>query len=184
MIKIKFVINTLNKNSTKSKLKEKQFAKKAKKAIENNDENTARVYARQSVQHKQMALKLLNLACRMEIMETNIQLQIQTSTISNDMIKIIGDLGKFCNPNMTIGNINLFESLFDDLTIASNVVSSTLDSSTASDVGASAEEDELINWAKDTHAHEQGNLPFLNLPTVNNVINNDREPFNNNQELF
>lgn len=181
LIKIKFVINTLTKNSNRSKSKEKQFVKKAKKAIDIGDENTARVYARQSIQHKQMALKLLNLACRMEMLESNIQLQVQTSNITTDMMKTINDLSTFCNPNMTMQNINMFESMFDDITIATNVVGNTLDTSLAPDIGSTKDEEELINWARDTNAHEQGKLPLLKLPSVgpSGEINMKK-----NEELF
>lgn len=183
MIKIKFVINTLNKNSNKSKLKEKQFAKKSKKAIAIGDEQTARVYARQSIQHRDMALKLLKLACRMEMFESNIQLQVQTNNITTDIAKVVGDLTMFCNPNMTLNNINMFETTFDDITIATNVVDSTLDTSLAPSVGASRDEDELINWAKDTNAHEASNLPIMNLPSVEKLIGGTNK-VHTNEELF
>jgi division protein CdvB (Snf7/Vps24/ESCRT-III family) len=185
MIKIKFVINTLNKNSVRSKSKEKLFAKKSKKAISIGDESTARVYAQQSIQHRHMALKLLKLACRMEMFESNIQLQVQSNSITTDISKVVGSLTNFCSPNMTLNNINMFESAFDDMTIASNVVSDTMDTSLAPGVGATLEEDELIDWAKDTNAHEHGNLPFMSLPSIDSLMGKGNKiPPSTNGELF
>lgn len=184
LIKLKFLINTLNKNSAKSKLKEKQFAKKTKKALAIGDENTAQVYARQSIQHKHIALKLLKLACRMEIMESNIKTHVQTNQISNDITKVLGDLTRLCSPNMTLDNINQFEQLFDDMNIATNYTADTLDKSMSEGI-SNVEENELLNWAKDSNALE-GTTTMPNasrLPNIDNLLAN-QTPKQTSNDLF
>jgi hypothetical protein len=171
LVKVKFLINTLNKNSIKSKTKEKQFAKKAKKALAIGDENTAQVYVRQSVQHKHIALKLLKLACRMEIMEANIRTHVQTNQLSNDIVKVVGDLTRLCSPNMTLDNINMFEQLFDDVTIATNYTADTLDQTMAEGT-STTEEKELMDWARDSNALEgTTSMPTMSkLPNIEQLL--------------
>lgn len=160
LIRIKFLINTLNKNSAKSKLKEKQFMKKAKKAMELGDKPTAEVYVRQSVQHRHMALKLLKLACRVEIMESQTKTHVQTNQISTEVVNVISSLTEVCNPSMTLDNINAFEQLFDDATIATNYTVDTLDGAMADGV-STTEENELMSMIDDQISLESSVLPHI-----------------------
>jgi hypothetical protein len=165
LVKVRFLINTLNKNSAKSKQKEKQFIKKAKKALANNDEGTASVYARQAIQHKSMALKLLKLACRMDIFETQVKTQIETNKMSRQLVSVIGDLTQLCGPDMTLNNINEFEKMMDDATVASNYAADVLDGSTA-DGASTAEEKEMLGMLKDSLDLEFKSTLSVDFPVI------------------
>lgn len=169
LVKVKFLVNTLNKNSQKSKTKEKQFAKKAKKALSINDEATAKVYARQSIQHKNMALKLLKLACRMDILESQIKSHVETNKISTQVVNIINDLTKLCSPTMTLSNINEFEHLMDDATVATNYTADVLDGATV-DGTSTKEEEELLEMARDDIDLQLKSSLSIDFPKLNSVI--------------
>lgn len=185
LVRVKFLINTLNKNSTKSKSKEKSFAKKAKKALANGDVKVAEVYARQSIQHKHISLKLLKLACRLEIMETNIRTHVQTNQVSNDIVRVIGDLTRLCNPTMTLDNINEFEEMMDNVTIATNYTANTLDQ-TMSEGTSTMEEKELLDWARDSNALEgTGTMPNASgLPNIDSLLSKSATKPTSNNDLF
>lgn len=148
LVRVKFLTNSLNKSSNRSKLKEKQYQKKAKKALINNDEKTAQVYARQAVQHKNMALKLVTLACRMDMFETQVKSHVDANHMSGEIVNIIGGLTQLCNHEMTMSNITKFESMMDDATVATNYTSNVLDSTMVDGV-SHVEEREMIEMMKD-----------------------------------
>lgn len=168
LVRVKFLVNTLNKNSQKSKAKEKQFQKKAKKALAINDEDTAKVYARQAIQHRAMALKLLKLACRMDILESQVKTHVETNKISEHVSNVLNDLTKLCSPNMTFGNINEFEALMDDATVVTNYTANVLDGATI-DGYSQKDEDALLELARDSLDMEMKSSLSLNFPQAPSI---------------
>lgn len=175
LVRVKFLVNTLNKNSQKSKTKEKQFQKKAKKALAINDEDTAKVYARQAIQHRAMALKLLKLACRMDILESQVKTHVETNKISEHVINVLNDLTKLCSPNMTLGNINDFEALMDDATVVTNYTANVLDGATI-DGYSQKDEDALLEMTRDSLNLEMKSSLSLNFPQVPNITKSLNTP--------
>lgn len=178
LFKIKFLCNVLKKNSVKSKAKEKQFLKKINKSVAVGDMDSAKIYAHQSVQHKALSQKFLSLACRMELLEANIQMQIQTNQMSVDTINVVGQLSMICNPTMTIENILQFEQVFDNMVVAANTVNDTVDGALTVN-STTAEEEELINCAVDLAAADQSRMPSVMLPDISKKIGSPEK-----RELF
>jgi hypothetical protein len=156
---IKFSIRIIKKLSEKSRKQEKIYIKKTRDSIDKNDMERAELFAQQSIRHKHMALRYLNTALRMEIVESMAQSAINTGHITKGVSNVINTVTKITNPEKMIGSINRFEEIFDDLSISVNMVDTALGNTAGIE---NSEASSLLTQLKE----EQSTLTVKGLPTT------------------
>jgi len=144
MYKLKFRQKMLTKMAITYKKNENAYYKKAKKVLIKGDERTAAIFARQSVQFADMALSTNKLACRIEVIESNIRLAIQSGNLSEQMFKTVGLLTVALEPSSTLTNLGTFDKAFEDIMTTSNGIADVLDAAAAPGAGAGDRERELL----------------------------------------
>lgn len=174
LFELRFKAKSLHKSADQSRRNEKKYAKKVKKAIAANDENTAKLYARQAVQHRDMALRIVSTACRLEMIESRTKLALESGDISENVRDMLKQVSYLVEPLRTMDKLEQVEGLFDDIEVATRAVEGALDNVVAPEVGAAPAENEILEWARDSLAqeHQQSNT---RLPRIlrNTEVNDD-----------
>jgi len=157
------------KTSKKASHKEKDYANKAKKALEKNDMGAAKVFVEYSVVNRKMATKLLELSCKVETLSLQIKSHSYTNTITRDIANAISVLG---TPTLSIDGISCLEQQMDDLIVSSNMVGDVVGDAIGGNNATSAEEKELMETLQDSinYVYE---LPVA--PTANSVTNSQKD---------
>lgn len=140
----------LKKQSDKSFKQQKQYEKKAREAISTGDQERAQVFAEQSIRHKGLSLRYLNLALRMEVVAAMAQSAITTGHITSGVTEILNTVTNISNPYLVSNQISQFEKVFDDLSISANVVDNTMDATAG--LVTSADASDLLNKLKEEEA--------------------------------
>lgn len=176
LVKLRFIVMSLNRASTKSKKKEKECITKSKKALEINDMGTAKVYAQYAIVNRNMALRMIELSCKVDVMMTQLQSHSFTNKISKDMMNTLSSLVMTFDPTITMDSMNNFETKMDDITIATNSMTDVLDNS-MSHHSTNADEQELLDQLQSSLSYAE-DLPIA--PTKKEIENNNK----NKEDMF
>lgn len=166
LLKITMMIRMLKRQSEKIRKQQKRYSEMAKKSISASDFERAKVYAFQSIKHKSMSLRYLNLSMRMEIVEAMAKSALDSGMVTEGVESIIKSVTKVADPTFIINGISRFEKLFDDLSISSGTMDSTLDGTGG--LMSSAENLEVENMleqlAQEAATLKDEALPVLSRP--------------------
>ena len=175
LYQLKYLVKTLYKNANTYKKKQAEYAKKMKRAIKQGDERTAKVYAKQSVNYSDMALKSTQLACRVEVVESSARDAIQSGNVSSELVNVVQSISDHISPTSVLHDMGTFEKMFEDIMVSSNTMASVMGDSTVSDIADGGRENELMEWGRDTNALEQTQSGVSSivsgLPDVDAVLN-------------
>lgn len=149
LYKLKYRQKALTKMAVGYKKQESAYYKKAKKSLVKGDERSAATYARQSVQFSDMALSTNNMACRIEIIESNIRRAIQTGRLSDQMITMTGLLTSALEPMSSVAKIGKIDRAFEDIMVSAAGIADALDASAAPVSGATDRERTLMNMMQE-----------------------------------
>ena len=149
LYKLKFRHKTLVKMAAGYKKKESEYYKKAKNSLIKGDERTATTYARQSVQFADTALRINNVACSIEIIESRVREAVQTGKINDQMIETVRLLTTQLAPTYTITNMTALDKGFEDIMVTTGVVNNVLDGIAAPTTGCSQREQTLLGMAQE-----------------------------------
>ena len=160
----------LHKNAIKMKNKHKLTVLGIKKAIKQNDDETALILADHAIQQRQLELRYTKLACKMEIVSSITQSALDTKQITTGLSSMINTVATIQEPIMIIEQIEKFETMFEDLNIRTNVIENTLSSTTALSTTASKEAITLLAQIRDSEAA----ITSFKLPTPQLESRNDK----------
>lgn len=166
---INLSIRMLKKQSDKSFKQQKQYEKKSREAISNGDMERAQVFAEQSIRHKGLSLRYLNMSLRMEVVAAMAQSAITTGHITSGVTDILNAVTSISNPYLVSTQISQFEKVFDDLSISANVVDNTMDATAG--LVTSTEASDLLNKLKEEEAMSLNNtLPSSSVSLSKNKL--------------
>jgi hypothetical protein len=155
------MIRILKKQSDKSFKQQKTYRRKAKDAVEIGDLDRASIYAQQSISHKGLSLKYLNLSLRMELVSSMAQSALATGKVTESITNILSTVTSIADPVLVARSVEKFERTFDALSITDNLLTNGLDQTTGLLVpGQTREVSELLETLRSESAlHVLRQLP-------------------------
>jgi hypothetical protein len=148
-LNIQMSIRLLKKQSDKSAKEQRLYLKKARQSIEDNELERAEIYAQQSIKHKHLSLRYLQLSLRMDIVSAMCNSALITGQITQGVSDIIGSVNAIAKPENIIHSIDVFERTFDNLSITVDCVGNTLNNTAGLD---NSEATELFSKLKEESA--------------------------------
>ena len=149
LFQLKLSAKQLVKASKKCEKEEKAEKLKAKKAIQQGNNEGARLYAGNAIRKKNEALNLLKLSSRVDTMASRVQTAITMRNTTQNMKVIVKDMDRAMN-KMDLNTMTMlmdrFESQNEQIDITTNVME---DSINTKSVGEQAQVDELLQKIAD-----------------------------------
>jgi hypothetical protein len=155
LFNIQCMIKDCNKTANRYKTSEKTYIKKAKKSLKNQDERTAKTYVVQSRQCSDLALKNVQLACNLEVVEARIKEAIKSGKINQDISKAVNLLITQLTPKYTIRSVGVMDSAFEDVSTCSETIMNAIGGVAAPSVGSCYDQDKLLGDLKEEVSQEE-----------------------------
>ncbi|ORX48605.1 putative vacuolar-protein sorting and endocytosis factor [Hesseltinella vesiculosa] len=159
LFQLKFTAKQLQKQSKRCQKEEAQEKLKVKKAIEQGNNDFARIYAQTAIRKKNEALNLLQLSSRVDAAATRVQSAITLKAVSSTMASVVKNMDKSL-ANMDLEKIGLamdrFETQVESLDAQEQTIMSV-------DTPSNEQVDALINQMMLEPQKEQANGLFAEL---------------------
>lgn len=163
MLSLNIMKRVLLKQSNKARKQQKLYYAKARESVSSNDMDRASIYASQSVKHKTLSLRYLNLSMRVEIVQAMAKSAIDSGMITDGVANVISTVTTLASPKFIVNNVDRFEQMFDDLSIASGTLEGALD--VVGGVGTHVEDRDVKGMldllANEVASNKEGAMPHL-----------------------
>lgn len=156
LFNLKFTSKQLLMNSKKSSKEETAEKAKLKRAIQQGDAETAKIYAENAIRKKNESLNYLRLAARIDSVASRVQSAINMKRVTSSMASVVKNMDKALE-SMNLEKISnimeKFESQFEDLDIQTQYTESSI-SNTNALVTPENQVYDLIHQVADEHQLE------------------------------
>lgn len=169
LFNLKFTAKQLSRQSKKAQKDEQGEKNKLKKALQQGNNDAARIYAANSIRKRNESLELLKLSSRLDAAASRVQTAVTMNQVSSSMVGVVKGMDKaMTTMNLErISNVmEKFEQQFEDLDVQTDCMQNSLASTTA--VSTPQDEvDELMMRVADENGLElQMELPGANLSSI------------------
>ena len=183
LFNIKCMVKDCNKAANRYKTSEGSYIKKAKKALKKGDERTAATYVQQSQQCSDLALKNVQLACNLEVVEARIKEALDAGKINTDISRAVQLLVYQLTPKYTLQSVSVMDKAFEDVSTCSNTIANAIGGVAAPAVGSGAAQAQLLADLKEEVAQEE-TLELSALPSLEtrlgNLVEQENKTLKNN----
>ena len=162
---IKCMVKEYNKAANRYKGSEVEYIKKAKKALKKGDDRTAATYVRQSKQCSDLALRNVELACNLEVVEARINEAISAGKINHDITNAVSLLVSKLTPKYTLNAVGVMDKNFEDVATCSNTIMGAIGGVAAPATGSAGGAAQLLADLKEEVAQE-ATLELSVLPSL------------------
>eukprot|EP01066_Platyproteum_vivax_P009107 Platyproteum_vivax@DN3980_c0_g1_i2.p1 len=130
---LKLKSKQMTRESGKCEKQEREEKMKVKKAIEKGNKDGARIFAQNAIRKKHEALNYLQLASKMDAIASRLDAAHKSQQMTKELSKAVPSLQKAMD-SLSVEEISCsmdqFESLFADLDVRAEYVTSAIDSTT------------------------------------------------------
>lgn len=133
LFNLKFAAKELERNSKRAEKQEKSEKLKAKKCIQNNQIESAKIHAENAIRQKNQAINYLRMAARVDAVASRVQTAVTTKKVTTSMggvVKAMDSAMKSMNLEKISGIMDTFEKQFEDLDVQSSYMENTMSSTT------------------------------------------------------
>ncbi|KAF9506504.1 hypothetical protein BS47DRAFT_1374112 [Hydnum rufescens UP504] len=134
LFQLKFTAKTLNRQSKKAQKDETAEKAKLKKALQQGNNDGARIYASNAIRKKNEALNLLRLSSRIDAVASRVETAVAMRQVTGNMTSVVKGMDKAMN-SMNLERISLvmdkFESQFSDLDVQTSYMEDAMSSTVA-----------------------------------------------------
>ncbi|KAI9011993.1 Snf7 family [Phycomyces nitens] len=156
LFQLKFTAKQLNKQSKKCQKDEATEKLKMKKAMQDGNTESARIYAANAIRKKNEALNLLRLSSRIDATASRVQTAITMRKVSASMANVVKGMDRAME-SMNLEKISMvmdkFESQFEDLDVQTQYMEGAM-AGTTSTMTPQSEVDSLMQQVADEHGLE------------------------------
>ena len=183
LFNMKFTVKSLNRNSKKCEKNERLQKQKLKKAIENGQIETAKVYAQNAIRERNQAVNYLQLASKIDAVAARVQTAINMGNLTKNMSHVVKGMDKVMT-SMNVESISKtmdqFEKQFEDMDVRSAYMEGTI-SNTTSISTPEEQVDELIQMVADENGLEvAGQLDSAGVVSTKLPVEKQEEKSTNN----
>jgi len=158
MINLRITSKQMQRASKKSEKSEKQAIEKLKKAIQQGNQEGAKIYGQDAIREKNQALNYLRMASRIDAVQSRIETAVRMNQITGSMEGVVQGMSKGM-ASMDVEKISKtmdkFESQFEDLDVKSQFMEGAMNATTATST-PSDQVDDLIMMVADKNNLELG----------------------------
>jgi len=134
LFQLKFTAKTLNRQSKKAQKDENSEKAKLKKALQQGNNDGARIYASNAIRKKSEALNLLRLASRIDAVASRVETAVTMRQVTGNMTNVVKGMDTAMD-TMNLERISLvmdkFESQFSDLDVQTSYMEDAMSQTTA-----------------------------------------------------
>ncbi|KAF5359059.1 hypothetical protein D9758_004793 [Tetrapyrgos nigripes] len=134
LFQLKFTAKTLNRQAKKAQKDENSEKSKLKKALQQGNNEGARIYASNAIRKKSEALNLLRLSSRIDAVASRVETAVTMRQVTGNMTSVVRGMDKAME-SMNLERISLvmdkFETQFADLDVQTSYMEDAMSSTTA-----------------------------------------------------
>ncbi|KAH9844077.1 vacuolar assembly protein DID2 [Rhodofomes roseus] len=134
LFQLKFTAKTLNRQAKKAQKDEKTEKTRLKKALQQGNNEGARIYAANAIRKKNESLNLLRLSSRIDAVASRVETAVTMRQVTGNMTSVVKGMDKAME-SMNLERISLvmdkFESQFADLDVQTSYMEETMSNTTA-----------------------------------------------------
>ncbi|KAI0700742.1 Snf7 family [Cytidiella melzeri] len=155
LFQLKFTAKTLSRQAKKAQKDENTEKARLKKALQQGNNDGARIYAANAIRKKNEALNLLRLSSRIDAVASRVETAVTMRQMTGNMASVVKGMDKAMD-SMNLERISLvmdkFESQFSDLDVQTSYMEEAMSNTTAT----SMPQDEVDTLMK--QAAEEANI--------------------------
>ncbi|KAI0306819.1 Snf7 family [Multifurca ochricompacta] len=134
LFQLKFTAKSLSRQAKKAQKDENTEKTRLKKALQQGNNDGARIYASNAIRKKSESLNLLRLASRIDAVASRVETAVTMRQVTGNMTSVVKGMDKAME-TMNLERISLvmdrFESQFSDLDVQTSYMEDTIGSTTA-----------------------------------------------------
>lgn len=169
LFQLKFTAKTLNRQAKKAQKDETAEKARLKKALQQGNNDGARIYASNAIRKKTESLNLLRLSSRIDAVASRVETAVTMRQITGNMTSVVKGMDKAME-NMNLERISLvmdkFETQFSDLDVQTSYMEDAMSSTTAVSTPQDQIEQLLRQTAEEANIELQHELASPNMVGV------------------
>jgi charged multivesicular body protein 1 len=134
LFQLKFTAKTLNKQAKKAQRDETVEKARLKKALQQGNNDGARIYASNAIRKKSESLNLLRLASRLDAVASRVETAVTMRQVTGNLTSVVKGMDRAME-TMNLEKISLvmdkFETQFSDLDVQTSYMEDAMSSTTA-----------------------------------------------------
>ncbi|OJA19315.1 hypothetical protein AZE42_00461 [Rhizopogon vesiculosus] len=134
LFQLKFTAKTLNQQAKKAQKDENAEKARLKKALQQRNNDIAKIYASNAIRKRSEALNLLRLSSRLDAVASRVDTALKMRQVTGNMTSVVKGMDRAMN-TMNLEQISLvmdkFESQFADLDVQTSYMEDAISSTTA-----------------------------------------------------
>jgi charged multivesicular body protein 1 len=168
LFQLKFTAKTLNRQAKKAQKDENAEKTRLKKALQQGNNDGARIYASNAIRKKSEALNLLRLSSRIDAVASRVETAVTMRQVTGNMTSVVKGMDKAMD-SMNLERISLvmdkFESQFSDLDVQTSYMEDAMSSTTAVSTPQDQIDSLMRQTAEEANIELQHDLASKEMPT-------------------
>ncbi|KAG6821533.1 hypothetical protein H0H93_000042 [Arthromyces matolae] len=177
LFQLKFTAKTLNRQAKKAQKDETTEKTRVKKALQQGNNDGARIYASNAIRKKSEALNLLRLSSRIDAVASRVETAVTMRQITGNMSSVVKGMDKAMD-SMNLERISLvmdkFEAQFADLDVQTSYMEDAMSSTTATATPQDQVDLLLRQTAEEANIELQHDLAAKDTNLVDNLTSQEK----------
>ncbi|KAG6880178.1 hypothetical protein C0992_004630 [Termitomyces sp. T32_za158] len=177
LFQLKFTAKTLNKQAKKAQKDENAEKIRVKKALQQGNNDGARIYASNAIRKKTESLNLLRLSSRIDAVASRVETAVTMRQITGNMSSVVKGMDKAMD-SMNLERISLvmdkFEAQFTDLDVQTSYMEDAMSSTTATATPQDQIDQLLRQTAEEADIELQHDLATKDVDLVTDFAGKDK----------
>ncbi|KAJ3799224.1 vacuolar assembly protein DID2 [Lentinula aff. detonsa] len=169
LFQLKFTAKSLNRQAKKAQKDENSEKSRLKKALQQGNNDGARIYASNAIRKKSEALNLLRLSSRIDAVASRVETAVTMRQVTGNMTSVVRGMDKAME-SMNLEKISFvmdkFESQFADLDVQTSYMEDTMSATTATSTPQDQIDQLLKQTAEEANIELQHDLAAKDLDNV------------------
>ncbi|PPQ65598.1 hypothetical protein CVT26_000547 [Gymnopilus dilepis] len=169
LFQLKFTAKTLNRQAKKAQKDENTEKARLKKALQQGNNDGARIYASNAIRKKSEALNLLRLSSRIDAVASRVETAVTMRQVTGNMTSVVRGMDKAME-SMNLERISMvmdkFESQFTDLDVQTSYMEDAMGATTAVSTPQDQIEQLMRQTAEEANIELQHDLAAKDLAEV------------------
>ncbi|TCD69868.1 Vacuolar-sorting protein SNF7 [Steccherinum ochraceum] len=169
LFQLKFTAKTLQRQAKKAQKDESAEKSRLKKALQQGNNDGARIYAANAIRKNHEALNLLRLSSRVDAVASRVETAVTMRQVTGNMTSVVKGMDKAME-SMNLDRISIvmdkFESQFADLDVQTSYMEDTMASTTATSTPQDEVEALMKQTAEEANIELQHDLASKDLASV------------------
>ncbi|KAH9482776.1 Vacuolar protein-sorting-associated protein 46 [Psilocybe cubensis] len=169
LFQLKFTAKTLSRQAKKAQKDENSEKLRLKKALQQGNNDGARIYASNAIRKKSEALNLLRLSSRIDAVASRVETAVTMRQVTGNMTSVVRGMDKAMD-SMNLERISMvmdkFEAQFTDLDVQTSYMEDAMSSTTATSTPQDQIDQLMRQTAEEANIELQHDLAAKEIPSL------------------